>query len=97
MSSQSVSILSSVNTFLARNHGLFIGGDWVDGGADPRLSVYNPATGQEIATVVNAGANAVDRAVSAAHAMYESGGWSGMMPAERERILASLRRSCRSS
>jgi phenylacetaldehyde dehydrogenase len=84
--SNEIAPLDVVASFLSRDHGLFIDGQWEDGSAD-RLPVYGPATGQTIATVVNASEADVDRAVRAAHTAFEAGVWSRLAPAERERIL----------
>jgi acyl-CoA reductase-like NAD-dependent aldehyde dehydrogenase len=64
---------------------LFIGGRWEPGGAT--MPVLDPATGREITTVAAAGAADVDRAVRAARAAFDDGGWSGLRPRERGRIL----------
>lgn len=87
MSNDAVTPSASVQAFLARDHKLFIGGDWMDVPSAGRLAVHNPATGEQIASVVNADALAVERAVSAAHAAFEDGSWSGLLPAQRERLL----------
>jgi len=79
--------LDDVSAFLGREHGLFIDGDWRSGRSLDRISVFNPATGEQIATVVNADLQDVDDAVRSAHAAFESGAWSGLSPAERERRL----------
>jgi phenylacetaldehyde dehydrogenase len=82
--------LESVRTFLKRDHGLYINGEWRSGRTSNRLSVFDPATGQSISTVVNASAADVDDAVRAARAAFEHGVWSGLPPSERERVLLKL-------
>ena len=77
----------SVTAFLGRQHGLFIDGGWVDSAASQRLDVFDPSSGQVIATAPLANAADVDRAVRSAHKAFEAGVWSGLPPAERERIL----------
>jgi aldehyde dehydrogenase (NAD+) len=47
----------------------------------------NPATGQTIAEVAEAGKEDLDRAVAAARAAFESGPWASMKPRQRGRIL----------
>ena len=86
MSPETLIPSNTVQSFIAREHKLFIGGDWIDGTGE-RLPVYDPSTGQQIATVVKADPEAVGKAVDAAHAAFESGIWSALLPAERERIL----------
>ncbi len=83
---EQISPLDTVSSFIGRQHGLYIGGQWQEGAGD-RLSVYDPATGAAITTVVNASDADVDRAVKAAHQAFETGIWRAMAPAERERIL----------
>ena len=66
---------------------LFIGGRWeaaVGGASQP---VLDPATGATVTTVAAGGAADVDRAVRAARAAFDGGGWSGLRPRERGRIL----------
>lgn len=78
---------SKVLNFIARDHGIFVDGDWVKAASTARLPVFNPADGQQIASVVDANSQDVDTAVRAAHAAFEAGVWSGLPPSERERIL----------
>ncbi len=47
----------------------------------------NPATGETIAEVAEAGKEDLDRAVAAARAAFESGPWASMKPRQRGRIL----------
>ena len=82
-----VTPLDDVSAFLGSEHGLFIDGDWRAGRGTDRINVFNPATGETIATVANANAQDVDDAVRSAHAAFEAGVWSALPPAERERRL----------
>ncbi len=47
----------------------------------------NPATGETIAEVAEAGKADLDRAVAAARKAFESGPWAAMKPRQRGRIL----------
>ena len=85
-----VAPLAIVDQFVGGEHGLFINGDWQAGRGADRIAVYNPATGAQIASVVNGNEQDVDDAVRNAHAAFESGAWSGLAPAARERILLRL-------
>jgi phenylacetaldehyde dehydrogenase len=84
---------TSPNTadFLARDHGLLIGGEWqaaADGGT---LDVEDPATGERIATVAAAGPADVDRAVVAAHdAFGRDAPWRTMTSGERSAAIHRL-------
>lgn len=71
-------------------HKLWINGTWtasLDGAA---MGVENPATGETIAEVVNAGRGDVDRAVQAAVTAFNDGRWSKKTPAERSLALWKL-------
>jgi phenylacetaldehyde dehydrogenase len=82
-----VTPLNDVAAFLESQSGLFIGGEWREGRSNKRIAVFNPATGEQIASIVNANEQDVDDAVRNAHAAFESGVWSRLSPAERERRL----------
>lgn len=84
-----VEILPQVAAFLARRHGCFIDGQWVfsDG---PQIAVLNPATGSKLCDVPDAPLDLVERAVQSSHAAFKSGVWSGLRPADRERILLNF-------
>ncbi len=65
---------------------LFIDGKWQDAASGKMIAVINPATGERLATVPDAGPEDVDRAVRAARRSFESRAWRGMKVSERERI-----------
>jgi phenylacetaldehyde dehydrogenase len=81
-----VNVLPQVAAFLQRRHGCFIDGQWLVDDS-PRSPVVNPADGQVIAEVAEADVALLDRAVQSAHAAFKGGVWSGLRPADRERIL----------
>ena len=81
---------AAVARFLKRAPRLFIGGEWVEAKSNERISVVDPATGREIASVPDANAADVDRAVAAARAAFEKGPWADMLPATREALLWKL-------
>jgi phenylacetaldehyde dehydrogenase len=62
----------------------------VDARSDKTIAVFDPATGQEIGRVADAGTEDVNRAVAAARAAFESGPWPEMSPAGREALLWKL-------
>ncbi|AFJ47058.1 aldehyde dehydrogenase family protein [Shimwellia blattae] len=86
MSSQ-VAVLESVQRFLDRQHGLFIDGQWVSASSEQRLPVFNPASGRQISSTADASAGDVDQAVTSAWRAFTDRRWSGMLPAQRERVL----------
>jgi phenylacetaldehyde dehydrogenase len=75
---------------LKRSGRLLIGGEWLDSQSAISIPVIDPATGEEIATVADANAADVDKAVAAARAAFERGAWPSMLPAEREALLWRL-------
>jgi len=79
-----------VSEFLKRPRRLLIGGEWVEGRSSRRIPVMDPATGKEIASVPDASAEDVNRAVAAARAAFEKGPWPDMLPAQREALLWKL-------
>jgi betaine-aldehyde dehydrogenase len=71
-------------------HKLWINGQWTDSQDGSRMAVENPATGQQIAEVINAGPTDIDRAVQAAKTAFYDGRWSKKTPGERSLILWRL-------
>lgn len=83
-----MTVLRSVEEFLAHPHGLFIDGVERPSASGDRFDVLNPATGQLLATAVAAVASDVDEAVAAArHALPE---WQATSPARRAELLWNL-------
>src|SRR5262245_36161420 len=68
---------------------MLIGGEWTGAGSGKTFDVMNPATGQPMARVPDAGAGDVDRAVKAARAAFD-GGWRDATAQERGRVLFRL-------
>lgn len=87
MSQQLVATLDSVKSFLKRSHSLYIDGGWVSARSIATLPIYDPSSGLQIATTVDANEQDVEQAVLSAHKAFVSGVWSRRLPAERERIL----------
>ncbi|NWF71330.1 MAG: gamma-aminobutyraldehyde dehydrogenase [Chloroflexi bacterium] len=69
---------------------LWINGQWTDTRDGKKMAVENPATGEKIAEVVDAGRADVDAAVSAAHTAFYDGRWSKLTPGERSLALWRL-------
>lgn len=63
--------------------GSFINNEWITG--QPVFPVYNPATGEQITTVFDAGVAETERAIAAAAAAFE--GWSNTPAKSRAAIL----------
>ena len=64
---------------------LFIGGEWVDAEGGKTLTVSDPATGEQIATIANASESDAKKAIDAAAAVQES--WGNTPPRVRGEIL----------
>ncbi|MBI4867714.1 MAG: aldehyde dehydrogenase family protein [Candidatus Wallbacteria bacterium] len=69
---------------------LFIGGQWRDAAAGESIDTLNPATGEKLTTLAEAGAADVDSAVAAARQAFESKPWATMAAADRGRLLTKL-------
>ena len=69
------------------NELLIINGERVSASDNGTFDVFDPSSGELLATVAKATKSDVDRAVSAAHAAMESKAWGGIVPAERGRIM----------
>ena len=73
-----------------KDYKLWIDGQWQDTQGGKRMAIENPATGEQIAEVIDAGRQDVDRAVQAAkHAFYD-GRWSRKVPGERSKVIWKL-------
>ena len=69
---------------------LFIAGQFVPGSAGKTLPAIDPATGETLCQVHEAGPEDVNRAVEAARQALESGPWKRMDAADRGRLLFKL-------
>ena len=76
--------------FFARPQQLLIDGKWVEAKSGKTFEVFNPATGQVIAHVADAGKEDVDLAVKAARKAFDSGPWTKMSPSERAKLMWKL-------
>ena len=72
------------------NYKLWIDGQWQDTNGGNLMSIEDPATGKEIAEVIDAGRADVDRAVQAAKTAFYDGRWSKKSPGERSKIIWKL-------
>ncbi len=69
---------------------MLIDGEWVDSEDGKTFESVNPATGQSWATVPEATAGDVDRAVKAAHRAFTEGEWADALPTQRGKYLRKL-------
>ncbi|MCB1843690.1 MAG: aldehyde dehydrogenase family protein, partial [Halioglobus sp.] len=73
-------MLSLDDPSLLRNQ-LYIDGAWVDADSGATLAVSNPASGEEIVSIPNAGADETRRAIEAADRAF--GSWRNVVAKER--------------
>jgi len=83
-------ISPSNSGFLKNPKRLLIDGEWVEAVTGRTFEVYDPSSGDKVATVAAGDKADVDRAVSAARRAMEDSEWSRMKPVERERLLHRL-------
>ena len=72
------------------NYKLWIDGKWEDTKGGNVMSIEDPTTGKEIAEVIDASREDVDRAVQAAKRAFYDGRWSKKTPSERSKIIWKL-------
>jgi len=80
----------AIGRFLERPPRLLIDGEWVESQSRTGIEVFDPATGKPIASVPDANAADVNRAVAAARRAFEGGPWRDMLPARRQGLLWKL-------
>jgi acyl-CoA reductase-like NAD-dependent aldehyde dehydrogenase len=76
--------------FLARPQKLLIGEERLDAADGATFTTLDPSSGREVATVAQAGAEDVGRAVRAAREALESGPWGSMPATGREQLMHAL-------
>jgi phenylacetaldehyde dehydrogenase len=76
--------------FVSQLHRNYVDGRFVPAASGKTFPVYNPATGYVIASVPEAEAEDVNRAVLAARRAFDEGPWPRISPSERGRILWKL-------
>jgi phenylacetaldehyde dehydrogenase len=78
---------AATRSFLDRDAAMFIGGKRVAGTSKERMAVFDPASGEAIAEIVDANEADVDVAVTRAHAAFQDGRWRNMKPCDREKVM----------
>src|SRR5262245_58500137 len=74
---------------------LIINGQRVEASDKATFDVFDPSTGDKLATVAKSTSADVNRAVRAAHDAMESKAWGGLAPAERGRIMQRIAHTLR--
>src|SRR5689334_13700113 len=73
-----------------KTYQLYINGEYVDATSSKTIDVIDPATTEVIATVPDANAQDVDRAVQAARTAFDEGPWKDTTAQDRGRVLFRL-------
>jgi betaine-aldehyde dehydrogenase len=73
-----------------KSYKLWINGEWASSSGRKRVAIINPATGEQIASTVDASREDVDKAVQAAKTAFYDGRWSRLTPAQRSLALWKL-------
>ena len=73
-----------------KSYQMLINGEWVDASNGNSFTSINPSTGDAWATIPEASAQDVDRAVKSAHEAFTNGPWASTLPTERGRYLRKL-------
>ncbi|HEY0287939.1 MAG TPA: aldehyde dehydrogenase family protein [Pseudomonas sp.] len=79
--------LPQVSEFLRRRHSSFIDGQSIEQHPGEVVEVLNPADGQPLTEILRANLEQVGQAVESSDRAFRSKVWSGLRPADRERIL----------
>ncbi|TGL20043.1 gamma-aminobutyraldehyde dehydrogenase [Leptospira yanagawae] len=73
-----------------KQYKLWIDGKWTNTSGGKTMGIEDPATGKQIAKVIDASAADVDKAAKAAHKAFYDGRWSGLTPSERSKAIWNL-------
>jgi len=90
VSDAEIKIAPEVNQFIASTRKMLIDGQWVEAVSGKTFPVYNPATGEIMAQVVEGDKEDIERAVRAARKAFDGGPWRTMTPSQRGRLINKL-------
>jgi acyl-CoA reductase-like NAD-dependent aldehyde dehydrogenase len=79
-----------MSTLTTVTEGLLINGERGEASDGGTFDVFDPSTGERLATLAKATKSDIDRAVAVAHDALESKAWGGLAPAERGRIMMRM-------
>jgi aldehyde dehydrogenase (NAD+) len=82
-----VDLMPEVEKFLQEPRKMLIDGEWVEAASGKMFETADPATGEMLTEIPEAGKEDVDRAVQAARTAVDERRWTGMAPAARAQIL----------
>jgi len=85
----SIAPSSRVADYLASPRQALINGQWQDAASGKTFDVFNPASGETIATVAEGGAEDINQAVAASRRVFDDPGsaWNTMTPSDRGRLI----------
>lgn len=81
--------MSTESTIKIKYTKLFIDGEWIEAKSGKKFTTYNPATGEPLAEISEAGIMDINSAVAAAHSAFQSN-WRDMPSDERGNILYNI-------
>lgn len=81
---------SAAQAALDRKPQIFVDNEWVDSSGGETLAVIDPSTAAEVGRIVEATAEDVDRAVTAARRAFDDGRWTGLPALAREEMIRKL-------
>lgn len=90
VNTKGVKLSPRLEQFLKSEKKLYINGEWVNSQSGKTFETVNPATGERLANVTEAGPKDIDLAVRAAREAFDRGPWSRMGTAERSRLIYKL-------
>lgn len=90
MSQVTMNVNEKVQKFLEGTKKLYINGEFVESVSGKTFETPNPATGETLATLYEAGPEDIDRAVKAARKAFDEGKWTKMSAASRSRLMYKL-------
>src|SRR2546422_2109880 len=90
VSEPEIKIASEVTQFIAQPRKMLIDGAWIGAASGRTFPVYNPATGEVLATVAEGDKEDIDRAVLAARKAFDEGPWRKMTASQRGRLIWKL-------
>ncbi|SCC39056.1 Aldehyde dehydrogenase [Bacillus mobilis] len=90
MSQLAVNLHKKVEKFLQGTKKLYVNGSFIESASGKTFKTPNPATGETLAVVSEAGREDIHKAVVAARMAFDEGPWSRMSTAERSRLMYKL-------
>ncbi|MCU5475507.1 aldehyde dehydrogenase DhaS [Bacillus cereus] len=90
MSQLAVNLHEKVEKFLQGTKKLYVNGSFIESASGKTFKTPNPATGETLAVVSEAGREDIHKAVVTARMAFDEGPWSRMSTAERSRLMYKL-------